>query len=163
MGEPGGPPTGEPLYFAYGSNLNPEQLAERCPGHRVVGRAVLRDHVLRFRGYGRDWEGAVATVEPRPGSDVHGVVFALTRAHYDALDGYEGCDGPGAETNLYDRVPARVELEGGRPVDVLTYVMRPHPEATPSRRYRDAILAGMRHHALPAAAIAALEAVVVRD
>lgn len=152
-----------PLYFAYGSNLNPAQMEERCPGHRVVGRAVLRDHVLRFRGYGRDWAGAVATVEPATGDDVHGVVFALTDAHYAALDVYEGCDGEGADTNLYDRVGRRVEIEDGSPLDVLTYVMRPDPEAPPSRRYRDAIVAGMRHHGLPASAIAALEAMPVAE
>ena len=152
-----------PLYFAYGSNLEPRQMAARCPGHRVVGRAVLRGHGLRFRGHGRDWAGAVATVEPAPGHDVHGVVFELTDVHYASLDGYEGYDGPGAATNLYDRVPARVEIEGGDAADVLTYRMRPAPEGAPSRRYRDAILAGMRPHGLPATAIAALEAVPVAE
>lgn len=144
-------------YFAYGSNLEPRQMAKRCPGHRVLGRAVLRDHAIRFRGYGRDWAGAVATVEPLPGHDVHGVVFELTEAHYRALDQYEGRDGEGAPTNLYDRVPVRVRMEDGRQVEVDTYVMRLDPEGTPSRRYRDAILAGMRHHGLPAEAIAELE------
>jgi gamma-glutamylcyclotransferase (GGCT)/AIG2-like uncharacterized protein YtfP len=157
------PPGDEPAYFAYGSNLNPTQMEDRCPGHRVVGRAVLHDHALDFRGHGRDWAGAVATVEPCPGSVVHGVVFALTREHYDALDHYEGCEGPGAPGNLYDRVPVRVELEAGGTLDVLTYVMRPRPAGAPSRRYREAILAGMRHHGLPASAIAELEAVAVGE
>jgi arsenate reductase len=146
-----------PLYFAYGSNLEPVQMAHRAPGHRVVGRAVLPGHVLRFRGYGRDWKGAVATIEPEPGRDVHGVVFAVTPEHYASLDGYEGYDGPGRAGNLYERVPARVVLEDGGEISVHTYVMRRDPEGAPSRRYRDAIVAGMRHHGLPAAAIAALE------
>jgi gamma-glutamylcyclotransferase (GGCT)/AIG2-like uncharacterized protein YtfP len=154
---------GPPLYFAYGSNLDPVQMEERCPGHEVVGRAVLRGHALRFRGYGRDWEGAVATVEPAEGHDVHGVVFALTGAHYALLDGYEGCDGPGAASNLYDRVATRVEMEGGELVDVQTYVMRRHPEGAPSRRYRDAIVRGMRHHGLPTTAIGEIERVVAAD
>jgi arsenate reductase (thioredoxin) len=151
------------LYFAYGSNLEPVQMAARAPGHRVVGRAVLRDHELRFRGYGRDWAGAVATIEPAPGHDVHGVVFAITADHYRSLDGYEGYDGEGAATNLYDRIPARVEMEDGDAVEVLTYRMRPAPEGAPSRRYRDAILIGMRQHGLPAGAIAALERVTVAE
>ena len=148
-----------PLYFAYGSNLEPVQMAARAPGHRVVGRAVLPGHAVRFRGWGRDWAGAVATVEPAPGHDVHGVVFELTAAHYASLDAYEGYDGPDGADNLYDRVPVRVRLEGGREVEALTYVMRPEPEGPPSPRYRDAILAGMRHHGLPAAAIAGIAAV----
>ena len=146
-----------PLYFAYGSNLEPVQMAQRCPDHRVVGRAVLRGHRIRFRGYGRDWQGAVATVEPDPARDVHGVVFALTENDYRTLDGYEGYDGPGAESSLYDRVRVKVEVEGGKMIDVETYVIRPLPEGEPSRRYRDAIVRGMRHHGLPAEAIAAIE------
>ena len=73
------------LYFAYGSNLEPVQMATRCPGHRVVGRASLPGYALAFRGYGRDWAGAVATIEPRYGAIVHGVVFEITAAHYATL------------------------------------------------------------------------------
>jgi gamma-glutamylcyclotransferase (GGCT)/AIG2-like uncharacterized protein YtfP len=148
----------EPLYFAYGSNLNPEQMAHRCPGHRVLGRASLPGHVLRFRGYGRDWEGAVGTVEPSPGSTVWGALFELTAEHYATLDEYEGYDGPGAASNLYDRVFVEVLREDGASVRCLTYVIRPLPEGLPSRAYRDAIVAGLRHHGLPESYVAELEA-----
>jgi gamma-glutamylcyclotransferase (GGCT)/AIG2-like uncharacterized protein YtfP len=136
-------------------------MAARCPGHRVVGRAVLRDHGLSFRGFGRDWAGAVATIEPAAGSRVHGVVFAITAAHYAALDAYEGYDGPGTASNLYDRIAVEVEMEGGRRVPVETYAMRPgqEPAGAPSTSYRDAIVAGMTHHGVSGEAIAALEAV----
>jgi gamma-glutamylcyclotransferase (GGCT)/AIG2-like uncharacterized protein YtfP len=147
-----------PLYFAYGSNLNPEQMAQRCPGHRVVGRASLADYALRFRGYGRDWAGAVGTVEPAPGSTVWGVLFDLTPAHYTTLDEYEGYDAPGAASNLYDRVLVSVRREDGSMVECLTYVIRPLPEGLPSKAYRDTIVAGLRHHGLPSDYIASLEA-----
>jgi len=145
-----------PLYFAYGSNLNPSQMAKRCPGHRVVGRASLEGYQLKFRGYGRDWAGAVGTVEPAAGSIVWGAVFALTPEHYATLDQYEGFDGPGLESNLYDRVEVDVRLEGGEVARCLTYVIRPLEEGLPSAAYRDAIVAGLRHHGLPAEYIAAL-------
>lgn len=153
------------LYFAYGSNLEPVQMAARCPGHRVIGRAALPGYTLAFRGHGRDWAGAVATIEPRFGSVVHGVVFAITAKHYASLDAYEGYDGPGKASNLYDRIALFVDMEGGGTRDVETYAMRPEaePAGMPSRRYRDAILAGMRHHGIAAAAIAALEAAATAD
>lgn len=147
-----------PLYFAYGSNLNPVQMAQRCPGHRVVGRASLADHALRFRGYGRDWAGAVGTVEPEEGGTVWGAVFEITPEHYATLDGYEGYDGPDEASNLYDRVHVEVRLESGEVVPCLTYVIRPLPEGLPSAAYRDAIVAGLRHHGLPAAYADALAA-----
>ena len=38
------------LYFAYGSNINLEQMAVRCPAAQVVGPAVLDGYELLFRG-----------------------------------------------------------------------------------------------------------------
>ena len=153
--------TKPPLYFAYGSNLNPVQMAARCPGHRVLGRASLPGYALRFRGYGRDWAGAVGTVEPAPGQVVHGVLFELTPEHYATLDEYEGYDGPGAASNLYDRVEIEVVREDGTSVPCLTYVIRPLAEGLPSRAYRDAIVAGLLHHGLPAEYIAAVSSFAV--
>ena len=37
------------LYVAYGSNLNLEQMARRCPTAKVVGIGVLKDYQLTFR------------------------------------------------------------------------------------------------------------------
>ncbi|MBT6103168.1 MAG: gamma-glutamylcyclotransferase, partial [Verrucomicrobia bacterium] len=31
------------IYFAYGSNMCPEQMARRCPGGQALGQAELRD------------------------------------------------------------------------------------------------------------------------
>ena len=39
-------------YLAYGSNLNIQQMAVRCPGARAVGTATIRDFKLAFRGSG---------------------------------------------------------------------------------------------------------------
>ena len=47
----------KPLYFAYGSNINLDQMQYRCPDATVYGQAVLDNYDLRFRGSG------VATVE----------------------------------------------------------------------------------------------------
>lgn len=146
-----------PLYFAYGSNLEPVQMERRCPGHRVLCRAMLHDHALAFHGTSRDWGGAVATCVPAPGRTLHGVVFELTAAHFAALDAYEDCHGPGDPRNLYHRVRVAVELENREAIEVFTYVMAPAPPGRPSRAYRWAILSGMRHHGLPAAAIDELE------
>lgn len=49
-------------YIAYGSNLNLEQMARRCPTAKVIGAGEIRDHELLFRGYPKS---AVATVEPK--------------------------------------------------------------------------------------------------
>ena len=62
----------ENLYFAYGSNLDLEQMAQRCPDAEIVGPVRLENYELRFRGSG------FATVAPKKGSTVHGLVWKIT-------------------------------------------------------------------------------------
>ena len=37
------------LYAAYGSNINLEQMAYRCPNSTVAGAAMLKGYELQFR------------------------------------------------------------------------------------------------------------------
>ena len=78
----------ERLYFAYGSNINLEQMAVRCPAAQVVGPAVLDGYELLFRGNRRGT--GVATIEPLAGSQVHGLLWMLTPECERSLDVYEG-------------------------------------------------------------------------
>ena len=59
-------PARDRFYIAYGSNLNIEQMARRCPTAEIVGTAFLRNWRLMFRGKNT----AVATVEKHDGSQV---------------------------------------------------------------------------------------------
>jgi hypothetical protein len=143
------------LYFGYGSNLNPRQMAQRCPGHRVAGVALLTDHRLEFRGLSEDWGGAVATLVPSHGAAVWGLLFELTEEHLQTLDRYEGFRAPGDQHNLYERGTVTVELvrplDGSVPrrVRAQAYTARHGAAGLPSRRYLDTILEGARHHHLP--------------
>ena len=155
--------TSLPLYFAYGPNLEPREMELRCPGHRVLCRAILHDHALRFHGFSKARGSALATVEHAPGESVHGVVYELAPGDFPLLDHSEGCLEPGHPDNRADRVQLPVGLENGEPVEVFTYILRPEAPGRPSRAYRWAMLAGMRHHGLPPSAIAALEAEPTAD
>ena len=136
-------------YFAYGSNLDPEQMTRRCPGHRVIGAGFLPGHRLRFQGEGEDWGGAVATIVADPSDTVWGVVFELTDEDLRVLDGYEGCRGDDDPTSLYVRRDFPVRLADGGSVNAIAYVMRRRPEGNPSKRYLGAITRGARSHGLP--------------
>ena len=58
-------------YFAYGSNLNFEQMAYRCPEATVVGTAKLDGYELAFRrGY--------LTILPKEGASVEGLIWSVT-------------------------------------------------------------------------------------
>ena len=65
------------LYFAYASNLDPEQMKRRAPGSAVVGLAELRDHRVAFTQYSSTWGGGVASIQPAHGESVWGVLFEV--------------------------------------------------------------------------------------
>lgn len=146
------------LYFAYGSNMDPEQMKGRCPAAEIVGIGVLRDHGLCFprgslaRGCG------VASVEPLQGRETWGVVYRLSAADLAALDQQEGfrSDRP-AQKNNYNRTEVLVDFGGVR-TPMLAYVAVPqNAPPLPSAAYLRHMRAGARHHRLPPAYIRYLD------
>jgi gamma-glutamylcyclotransferase (GGCT)/AIG2-like uncharacterized protein YtfP len=140
------------LYFAYGSNMDPAQIQQRCPGVQKVGIGVLRGYALCFPRLSDRRGCGVASVLPVEGQEVWGVVYRLTAADLAALDALEGyrADGP-ATDNRYNRVAIAVEIDGV-PTDVETYIAvsqeNPPP---PNAHYLQQIGDGARHHGLPEA------------
>ncbi len=121
------------LYIAYGSNLNIEQMAYRCPTAQPVGTAMLKDHELLFRGGRR---GGFATVEPKTGATVPVLVWHIRPNDEEALDHYEGFP------RLYGKQMMDIELDG-KPASAMVYVMQPGLDAVrPSRHYLDIIREG---------------------
>ncbi len=78
---------GQQYYIAYGSNLNMYQMKRRCPRARVVGKSVVIDYALRFKGCRR---GVYLTIEEESGSEVPVAVWAVEPDDVIALDHYEG-------------------------------------------------------------------------
>ena len=70
------------LYFAYGANMHPGQMEWRCPKARASQGFILRDWELKFYSH--------ATIEPRKGATVAGVLWEITEACEHNLDMFEG-------------------------------------------------------------------------
>ena len=134
------------LYFAYGSNLNPERMRRRIPDARPVGRATLRGWRLAERLY--------ADIEKARGGRVEGVLYLVTPTELRRLDAYEGYP------NIYNcvKVIVHAELMGNRMtryrIPAFTYAMtpstrkerngKPYPED-----YRIVCATGARYWGLP--------------
>ena len=122
------------LYAAYGSNMDPEQMLERCPHSPSAGIGWLRGWRLTFGGEDLGWEGAIATVLPDPGSRVFVALYDLSPHDQDALDQWEGAD-----TGLYNRIHVRVSDASGDDIadDTLAvvYVLDAYEGGLPSARY----------------------------
>lgn len=75
---------GKHLYFAYGSNMDIAQMADRCPDAVFVETATLQNHEFEL-----DCTGAATVVESH-GSTVHGVLWLISSSDERELDQYEG-------------------------------------------------------------------------
>ncbi len=123
------------FYLAYGSNLNLEQMAKRCPTAKPVGPTSLKDYELLFRG---GHGGAVATVEPIKGKAVPCLLWEITPADEAALDHYEGFP------FLYRKETLKIKL-GEKNVKAMIYIMNDgRPLGTPSCYYYSVILDGYK-------------------
>ena len=74
-------------YIAYGSNLNVDQMASRCPDAEVVGTGMLKGMRLWFKG---SQTGNYLTIEEECGYEVPVVVWKVSEQDERNLDWYEG-------------------------------------------------------------------------
>jgi gamma-glutamylcyclotransferase (GGCT)/AIG2-like uncharacterized protein YtfP len=117
------------LYAAYGSNMDPAQMKERCPHSPSAGTGWIENWRLTFGGEELGWEGALATIVEEPGSDVYVGLFDVTPQDEKTLDAWEGAD-----YGLYRKVRVRVAtLEGDQLAWV--YVLDGFEGGVPSARY----------------------------
>ena len=130
---------GERLYFAYGSNINLNQMAYRCPAAEVVGPVTLKDYELLFR------RGGFATIAPKEGETVTGLLWSITPGCEQSLDRYEGYP------RFYDKRMVTVRDSEGRSLSVMVYIMdeRFREPMLPSDSYYHGILEGYRQNGMP--------------
>jgi gamma-glutamylcyclotransferase (GGCT)/AIG2-like uncharacterized protein YtfP len=119
------------LYFAYGSNLDAEQMRARCPTARGIGRAQLRGHRLAFTHFSTRWNGGAADVVPDGAASVWGVVYAMGPDDFARLDPFE---------SGYDRVRLAVDADGAGVVHVTSYSVREKGRFAPHREYLEKML-----------------------
>jgi hypothetical protein len=117
------------IYAAYGSNMDPEQMLERCPHSPAAGTGWLNGWRLSFGGEELGWDGALAMVVPDPESQVFVALYDLSPHDLELLDYWEGAD-----TGLYNKIKLRVSTLDA---DVLAwvYVLDGYEGGLPSARY----------------------------
>jgi hypothetical protein len=116
------------LYAAYGSNMDPRQMAERAPHSPMAGTGWLDGWRLTFGGADLGWEGALATVVEDAPSQVFTVLYDLTELDERTLDVWEGALG------VYDKIRVRIQTLDGDKLAWL-YVLDAFEGGLPSARY----------------------------
>lgn len=150
--------TGRPdewiIYAAYGSNLHPVRLAERCAAHFVT-TGWLPAHRLVFCKKGKGPSGKCSIVpSDDPADRVFVAVYRMSAADKRALDAIEMTD------MGYRDETVRVQTAGG-PLAGLTYVVNDdllEPGLLPFDWYKALVLVGARFHRFPAAYLEQIEA-----
>jgi gamma-glutamylcyclotransferase (GGCT)/AIG2-like uncharacterized protein YtfP len=117
------------MYAAYGSNMDPAQMAERCPHSPQRGTGWLEGWRLTFGGEDIGWEGALATVVEEAGQRVFVVLYEVSEQDERALDRWDG-----ATLGYYDKIRVRIATLDGDLVAWL-YVLDAYEGGLPSARY----------------------------
>ena len=115
------------LYIAYGSNINLEQMAFRCPNSKVVGTRMIPGYELEFRG--------VATIVPKEGAEVPVLLWEIDQRDEISLDRYEGFP------RMYRKEFFEVEVDG-KIREGMAYLMNCGEIAPPSPVYYNGIKKG---------------------
>jgi cation transport regulator ChaC len=77
-------------YFAYGSNLDRDQMSKRCPDARPADVAFLDGWQIAFGGHSPRWDGPPATIIEESGATVPGLLYEISWRELEILDHYEG-------------------------------------------------------------------------
>lgn len=122
------------LYLAYGSNLDRQQMAHRCPTAKVVGTGIIKDYRLMFKG---SKTGSYLTIEPAKGFEVPVAVWSVTPLDEKNLDFYEGYP------RFYYKTDMRIAVRDFESCEVhkrtaFVYIMHEdHQLGRPSRGYME--------------------------
>lgn len=144
------------LYFAYGSNMDEQQMRAHCPTFRRVDSACLQGHRLAFTRRSIVSGTGVADVVAVPRGAVWGVLYEVGDGDLEALDRKEGSGW------AYAREQKSVTLlaDGSvRSATVYAVLAKQPGEVPPSGAYLERLIAAAEAHGLPGDYIATLRAV----
>jgi len=129
-------------YFAYGSNMSPHRMKERNCDIISTKRGVLQDYKLTFdKKSSKIKDTGFATVIPKNGEDVEGILYELDEKSLLILDKFEGYP------SHYTRKELNILTEFG---SQLSYVYVATPEwivdgLKPSKIYLEHLLSGKEY------------------
>jgi gamma-glutamylcyclotransferase (GGCT)/AIG2-like uncharacterized protein YtfP len=141
-----------PLYAAYGSNLDPSRMVERCPHSILRSTGWLVGWRLTFGGEEHGWDGALATIVQDHFEQVFVAVYDVTDEDVSVLDGWESAD-----SGLYRKTMVRVATMTGEQV-AWAYVLDAYEGGLPSASYLGVLADAAEAADAPADYVSALRA-----
>lgn len=115
-----------PLYAAYGSNLDPSRMSERCPHSPLRSTGWLTGWRLTFGGEEHGWDGALVTIVQDHFEQVFVALYDVTDEDMKVLDEVES-----ATSGLYRKTKVRVATMTGNHL-AWAYVLDAYEGGLPS-------------------------------
>jgi gamma-glutamylcyclotransferase (GGCT)/AIG2-like uncharacterized protein YtfP len=140
------------LYAAYGPNMDPRLMGERCPHSPLRGTGWLLGWRLTFGGEEYGWDGALATVVEDPLEQVFVAMYDVSPEDRARLDELES-----ASTGLYLTTKVRIATLDGEQL-AWTYVLGAWEGGLPSASYLGMLADAAEAADAPADYVAALRA-----
>ncbi len=131
------------IYFAFGSNMNHNQMRHRCKDSKYISSGVLERFRFVYDGNSTRWKGAVGNIVPSKGDSVFGALFEVTEEDLDALDEYEGYP------TRYQKIEVPVVSKDRGELRAFAYFREGEKEGAPSDEYLSTVLQGARDCGLP--------------
>lgn len=131
------------LYFAYGSNLNFNQMQKRCPDAKFLKKGFINGHIFVHDGFSIKWQGAVGNIVPSEKKRVWGGIFEISENCLSKLDICEGYP------SVYDRREFELWDEDGGRCKAIAYLREGRTIAKPGKDYEGVILQGAKDCGLP--------------
>jgi gamma-glutamylcyclotransferase (GGCT)/AIG2-like uncharacterized protein YtfP len=141
-----------PFYAAYGSNMDPRRMGERCPHSPLHTTGWLIGWRLTFGGEEHGWDGALTTVVEDPLEQVFVAVYDVTDEDAARLDTWESAD-----SGLYRKTRVRVATMLGELL-TWTYVLDAYEGGLPSASCLGILAEAAEAADAPADYVAALRA-----
>jgi gamma-glutamylcyclotransferase len=118
-------------YFAYGSNMDQNQMKDRCPDSKLISKAFLKDYKLAFTIFSPKRQCGCADVIKSVGDEVWGLVYEVTKDDLEKLDEFE------MHPIKYKRFTTKVINKSGEEIEVETYevVEKSLEHLKPSKEY----------------------------
>jgi gamma-glutamylcyclotransferase (GGCT)/AIG2-like uncharacterized protein YtfP len=140
------------LYAAYGPNMDPTMMSERCPHSPLRGTGWLRGWRLTFGGEEYGWDGSLATLVEDPLEQVFVALYDVTEDDVAELDTWES-----VATGLYLKTKVRVSTLSGEEL-AWTYLLDAYEGGLPSASYLGILAAAAEAADAPADYVTALRA-----
>ena len=137
-------------YAAYGTNMDPARMSERCPHSPLQTTGWLTGWRITFGGEEHGWDGSLSTIVQDPLEQVFVALYDVTREDEAHLDQWESAD-----SGLYRKTKVRVATMTGAVV-AWTYVLDAYEGGLPSASYLGVLANAAEAADAPADYVAAL-------